>query len=116
MWILKIAITFAAFSALLYLLDKFLEDFKIEPKGIVTVALILLPVNYILGFILKILKFPFEVITLGLLSFVFNWLISVAIMWVTDYFTDQLTIKKTPALLISGAALSLTVWVVKIIF
>jgi putative membrane protein len=111
--IIKLLVTFAAYLAMLYILNRSLDGFEVKPGGLVAVAIILLPVSFLLGWILKILALPFNIVTLGLLTFIFTWLINTAIMKATDYFSDQMTIHRTSSLFISGAALSLCQWLIK---
>jgi uncharacterized membrane protein YvlD (DUF360 family) len=111
---------FALFCALLYLLNKAMPDFHIEMGAIPVVALILVGVNVVVGFLLGgtasvlniltlgIVKWILQVITLGLFGLIVSFVFNVIIFWVADKLTDRLTIKSVRTLLVSAAALQFT--------
>jgi uncharacterized membrane protein YvlD (DUF360 family) len=111
---------FALFCALLYLLNKAMPDFHIEMGAIPVVALILVGVNVVVGFLLGgmasvlniltlgIVKWILQLITLGLFGLLVSFVFNVIIFWVADKLTDRLTIKSVRTLLVSAAALQFT--------
>lgn len=118
--IIKLIVMFALFCALLYLLNKAMPDFHIEMGAIPVVALILVGVNVVVGFLLGgtasvlniltlgIVKWILQVITLGLFGLIVSFVFNVIIFWVADKLTDRLTIKSVRTLLVSAAALQFT--------
>ena len=103
------------FGGMLYLMTRLLKDFTIAPGGLVSVTILLIVVDWVLGFVLGILSLPFKIITLGLLGFFINWIINVIIIYVTDKISDALEIRSTASLFISGGLLSLAHFVMKLI-
>lgn len=118
--IIKLIVMFALFCALLYLLNKAMPDFHIEAGAIPVVALILVGVNVVVGFLLGgmasvlniltlgIVKWILQLITLGLFGLLVSFVFNVIIFWVADKLTDRLTIKSVRTLLVSAAALQFT--------
>lgn len=88
----------------------FPRDFELKKEGwiIATVALTL--TQWLMGYLLGIPKFIMNVITLGLLTIVINWLANSFIFWVADKFSDNITAKSTKMIFIGGAALSFANW------
>lgn len=117
---IKLIVMFALFCALLYLLNKAMPDFHIEAGAIPVVALILVGVNVVVGFLLGgmasvlniltlgIVKWILQLITLGLFGLLVSFVFNVIIFWVADKLTDRLTIKSVRTLLVSAAALQFT--------
>lgn len=118
--IIKLIVMFALFCALLYLLNKAMPDFHIEAGAIPVVALVLVGVNVVVGFLLGgmasvlniltlgIVKWILQLITLGLFGLLVSFVFNVIIFWVADKLTDRLTIKSVRTLLVSAAALQFT--------
>lgn len=118
--IIKLIAMFALFCVLLYLLNKAMPEFHIKTGAIPVVALILVGVNVVVGFLLGgtasvlniltlgIVKWILQIITLGLFSLLVNFVFNVIIFWVADKLTDRLTIKSGKTLLVSAAALQFT--------
>lgn len=111
--LIKILITFAVFAGLLFLLTRIFKDFILDVKAIIPVTLILMLTDFLLGKALYIVTLPVKFVTLGLLNFLINWLINVAVFWATDRFSDSLTIKSKTTLFLSAIFLQLANWVIK---
>lgn len=75
-------------------------------SGILIVALIFGVINAILGPILKILSFPFILVTLGLFTLVINGLL----LWLTDYFTSYLSVSGFWAAFWGALVVSIVSW------
>lgn len=126
--IIKLAVMFALFCALLYILNKIMPDFQIEMGAVPIVALILVGVNVVVGFLLGgtasifnlltlgIVKFVVNLITLGLFSVIISFIFNVIIFYLADRLTDRLTIKSTKTLLVSAAALQFTNFLLNKVF
>lgn len=108
--IIRILLTWLLFTGFLFAMTQIFKDFKVKKQGFFIVGLILLVINWGLGWLLHALAFIPNVITLGIFSIIINWIINVIILWVTDKFSDQMNIGKTSTLLIAGAIFSLTQW------
>lgn len=116
--LIKLAIIFAVFCALLYVLNKIMPDFQIEIGAIPIVALILVGVNYgitwafgAVNFLtLGVVKWLLTVITLGLFGLLAGFIMNIIIFWVADKLTDRLTIKSVKTLLVSAFALQITTY------
>lgn len=118
--IIKLIVMFVMFCILLYLLNKAMPDFQIEPGAIPVTALILVGVNVVVGYLLGgtasvlniltlgVIKWILRIITLGLFSFLVSFFFNVVIFWVADKLTDRFTIKSGRTLLVSAAALQFT--------
>jgi len=118
--ILSLAVSFAAFCVLLFVLSKIMPDFKISVPAIPMTALILAAVDSTVGWgLVKIVWFPkaiLSVLTLGLAGLIINWIINVIVFWLADKFSEALTIKSTQTLFVSAAALQFTdYWVRKFV-
>ncbi|MFZ5629253.1 MAG: hypothetical protein ACOY5B_09020 [Spirochaetota bacterium] len=126
--IIKLIVMFALFCALLYLLNKAMPDFHIEMGAIPVVALVLVGVNVVVGFLLGgtasvlniltlgIVKWILQIITLGLFGLIVSFVFNVIIFWVADKLTDKLTIKSVRTLLVSAAALQFTNFLLNKVF
>jgi uncharacterized membrane protein YvlD (DUF360 family) len=118
--LIKIAAMFVLFCVLLYILSRVMPEFKIEMGAIPVTALILVAVNVVIGWLLGgtakvaniltlgIVKLILSVLTLGLFSMIVSFIFNVIIFWIADKLTDRLTIRTTPTLLVSAAALQFT--------
>lgn len=73
-------------------------------------AIVLAVVNLFLGTLLRIVSIPLRIITLGLFSFV----ISVAIIYVTDQLIPTVTITGVIPLIAVAVVMSLTSFVLKL--
>jgi putative membrane protein len=74
--------------------------------GILIVALIFGVINAILGPILKILSFPFILVTLGLFTLVINGLL----LWLTSAFTSYLSLSGFWAAFWGAVVVSIVSW------
>lgn len=118
--IIKLAVTFAVFCALLWLLNKAMPEFHIELGAIPVAALILVGVNWVISLVLGgagsvlniltlgIVKWVLNLVTLGLFGLLISFVCNVIIFFVADKLTDRFTIKSFKTLLISAAALQFT--------
>jgi len=96
-FILKIGVNILA----LYIAASYLPGFHLaihNPRDLLVVALILALVNLILRPVLRLISFPFLIITFGL----FNIVINVVLLWVTDTLTPALTIEGVMTLIVAS--------------
>ncbi|MBS0617529.1 MAG: hypothetical protein JSR44_05030 [Spirochaetes bacterium] len=126
--LIKLIVTFLVFCALLYVLKKALKDFEIEMGAIPVVALILVGVNIVVGFLLGgtatvlniltlgIVKAILNFITIGLFGVLIGFIFNVIIFFAADKLTDRLTIRSFQTLLVSAAALQLANYILHKIF
>lgn len=118
--IIQLAVTFAAFCALLWLLNKSMPDFHIELGAIPVAALILVGVNVLVSWLFggadsiitivslglfALVKKIINILTFGLFGIIVSFILNVIVFWVADKVTDRFTIKSFKTLLISAAAL-----------
>jgi uncharacterized membrane protein YvlD (DUF360 family) len=118
--IIKLAVTFAVFCALLWLLNRAMPEFHIELGAIPVAALILVGVNYLVGILFggadsvltvislglfALIKKIINIVTFGLFGLIVSFVLNVIIFWLADKLTDRFTIKSFKTLLMSAAAL-----------
>jgi len=126
--IIKLIVTFLVFCALLYVLKQALKDFEIETGAIPVVALVLVGVNIVVGFLLGGTATIFNVLTLGIVKTILNFItiglfgilvsfiFNVIIFYVADKLTDRLTLRSSQTLLASAAALQLANYILYKVF
>lgn len=95
-FLLKILGKFLVNIVAIILLGKFFSDFIIAngPLSYAIAAIVLTLVNVFIRPVLKLITFPFILITFGL----FNIVLHIVILYITDALTPALSIGSTPTL------------------
>jgi len=126
--LIKLAVMFALFCALLYILNKIMPDFQIRAGAIPLVSLLLVGVNVVVGWLLNssaavvnfltlgVVKAIVNFLTLGLFSLLVSYIFNLIIFYLVDRLSDSLTIKSTKTLLVSAAALQFSNYVLGKVF
>lgn len=107
----NILVSFFVTAGMLFLLSKlFKGEFVLNKESWIMATIVLVLTQWLLGFLLSIPKGIANILTLGLLTFIVNWLANSFIFWVADKFSKDITIKTFRMIFIGGAALSLSNW------
>jgi uncharacterized membrane protein YvlD (DUF360 family) len=126
--LIKLAVMFALFCALLYVLNKIMPDFQMRAGAIPLVSLLLVGVNVVVGWFLNssaavvnfltlgVVKAIVNFLTLGLFSLLVSYIFNLIIFYLVDRLSENLTIKSTKTLLVSAAALQFSNYVLGKVF
>ncbi len=91
-------------SAAVFIVASIMPTIKIKNYWTaVVVALVYSVINFLIGWLLRILAFPFVVITFGLFTFVVNAIL----LWLTDKLLDDFEIDGFMSTLIAALLISL---------
>ena len=103
-WIIE----FLLYAAAIYGIARVLPG--VEMKGYTTaigVAVLLSVVGFVIGGILHIFALPFKIVTLGLLNWLFTWIISAIVVKVVDVFVGGFRVNGFITALIFSAVISI---------
>lgn len=85
----------------LYIAASYVPGFHVAstgPRDLVVAGVVLALVNLILRPVLRLISFPFLIITFGL----FNIIINIVLLWIGDALSPAITIDSTTALIIAS--------------
>ena len=92
------------FSAAVFIVANIMPTIKIKSYWTaVVVAVVYSVINFLIGWLLTILAFPFIVITFGLFTFVVNAIL----LWLTDKMVDDFEIEDFMSTLIAALLITL---------
>ena len=102
-FLIRLVVLVAVYASMLYLLDRVLDKFEIRPGGILQVTVLLILVDYIIGWFIRLVAY---IATLYIFYFFVFWIVNSIIMAITSKLSSQLEIRSTGTLVLSGFALA----------
>ncbi len=104
MGILTIILKVLLLSVAVFIVSQLLPNIKIKNfVTAITVALVFSIINFLLGWLLRLLAFPINFITFGL----FNFIIFAFLLWITDRLIDDFKIKDLATTLLAAVLISI---------
>jgi putative membrane protein len=103
MWILTIILKVLLLSVAIFIVAQVLPKIKIKNFGTaITVAVVLSIINFLIGWLLRLLAFPLNFITFGL----FNFVIFAFLLWITDLLIEDFEIKGLETTLLAAVLIA----------
>ena len=104
MGILTIILKVALLSVAVFIVAQALPNIRIKSFGTaITVAVVLSVINFLFGWLLRLLAFPINFITFGL----FNFVIFAFLLWITDLLIEDFKIKGLGTTLLAAVLIAI---------
>lgn len=101
------------FSVAVFIIAQVLPGIHLKNYGTaIVVSLVYSVINFLLGGLLKILSFPFILITLGLFTFIIN----AFLLWITDQLIEDFEIDNFKTTLIAAVMITIADYILRLIF
>ena len=99
-------------SAAIFIVASIMPTIRVKNYGTaLIVALVYSVINFLIGWLLRFLAFPFIFLTLGLFTFVIN----AFLLWITDKLIEDFEIKGIGSTLIAAFLITIIHWGLRVI-
>ncbi len=101
----------AVLTGIVFLLARYLPGIRLaKPTTAIVVAVVFSLLNFLLGWLIKVLLFPAVVLSFGLLAFFVPFIVNTVVLWVTDKVLHAFEIRDTRTLLLASGTITLVNW------